>query len=376
MTFPVHPSVTSGRVLIVDDSVVVRKLVADVLRASSPELVVEAAASASIALSKIQMTPPDVIILDVEMPGMTGIEALPRLRAAAPRAKVIMFSSLTRRGAAATLDALALGAVDCVVKPANMRGLAESTELLRVELVTRVVGLLPRRAAPSTVAPAVRVGPRPTRPRQDRVDLVAIGSSTGGPNALADVLGAIGAGFGAPMVITQHMPALFTRMLAERLDGRSALRVVEAQDGDVLVPGGAWIAPGGRHLVVERQGTKLVARLNDEPPENFCRPSVDVMLRSVAKAVGAGTLAVILTGMGNDGARAAALVRQAGGTVIAQDQATSVVWGMPGQVVASGNADEILPLAEIAPALLRAFSGARVRSSVVTAVAPRVGGHV
>jgi two-component system chemotaxis response regulator CheB len=368
--------VSNGRVLVVDDSVVVRRLVSDVLKATSAELEIDVAATAAIALNKIAMTPPDVIILDVEMPGMTGIEALPRLRAAAPRAKVLMFSSLTRKGAAASLDAIALGAVDCVVKPASMKGLAESTELLKVELGGRVLALLPRAAAPP--AP-VRALPRPTRERREgRVELVAMGSSTGGPNALAEVLANLGRGFPAPLVMVQHMPPLFTKMLAERLDGKSGLRVHEAQDGDVIAPGGAWLAPGGRHLTVERQGPRLVCKLNDDPPENFCRPAVDVLFRSAARACGGSVLAVVLTGMGGDGARGAGVLRQSGAGVIVQDQATSVVWGMPGQVVALGHADAVLPLAEIGPAMARAVGerrfGARTTSEHVAAVA-RPGGH-
>jgi two-component system chemotaxis response regulator CheB len=245
--------------------------------------------------------------------------------------------------------------------------------------VPRITALLPRRMQSASLPPvALGVGPRPTRaPRPaDPVQIVAIGASTGGPNALAEVLGSLSPRLPAPVVVVQHMPALFTRMLAERLAARGPLRVVEAQDGDLLAPGGAWLAPGGRHLVVERQGTRLIARLNDDPPENFCRPAVDVMLRSVARACGAGVLGVILTGMGGDGARGAAVVRQGGGSVIAQDQATSVVWGMPGQTVATGQADEILPLGDIGAAITRSAAGQRVRTSNVVAVAPRAGGHV
>ena len=338
-------------VLVVDDSVVIRRLVTTVLE-SDPEIAVcGTAASGRIAINKLSQVAPDCVTLDMEMPDLDGLGTLRELRKTHPRLPVIMFSTLTERGAGATLDALALGANDYVCKPANVGSVPEAIASVRDQLVPKIKALCPplRGATPVAVprrtplVPQPSSGPTPT----GRVDVLAIGSSTGGPDALTALLPQLPASFPVPVVITQHMPPVFTRMFAQRLDGKCPLSVKEAEEGDVVEPGRILIAPGDRHLEVVRRGTRVVAHLTDAPPENFCRPAVDVMLRSVATAYGDRVLSVVLTGMGSDGARGCDVLRRAGAEVLAQDEATSVVWGMPGAVVAAGLAHRVLPLHQI-----------------------------
>ncbi len=344
------------RVLVVDDAVVMRRLVSQVLE-EDEDLTVVTAANGRIGLSKLVQTSPDAVILDIEMPELDGLGTLRELRKTHPDLPVIMFSTLTERGAAATLEAMSLGASDYVTKPANVGSVSESIERVRAELVPKIKALCERRHPVADDGGAPRPAPAPYRPlRSDplarhRVDVVAIGSSTGGPNALHEVLAALPGSLAVPVVITQHMPPVFTRLLAERLDTTCALQVREAAGGEVLHPGAVWIAPGDHHLVVRRVGTTAVLALEDGPPENSCRPAVDVMFRSVARVYGGRALAVVLTGMGADGQRGAELLRDAGAGVLAQDEPTSVVWGMPGAVVRSGLADEILPLSNVAEAI-------------------------
>jgi two-component system chemotaxis response regulator CheB len=339
------------RILIVDDAVVVRRMVSDVL-GQDPDLeVVGTAASGAIALQKITQVNPDVLTLDVEMPGMTGIETLVEIRKRHPMLPVIMFSTLTERGAATTLDALAAGASDYVTKPANVGSVSAAIQAVRESLIPKIKTLCWRIGGDSP-APARR----PTSPPRateagaasHRVDVLAIGTSTGGPNALAALMPALSAGFPVPIVIVQHMPPVFTRILAERLDGRCKFRVHEARHGDLLAPGHAWIAPGDHHMVLAREGTSIRIRLNQEMPENSCRPAVDPLFRSAAEVFGEHVLGAILTGMGYDGRRGAEAIRAAGGAMLAQDEATSVVWGMPGAVVEAGFANAVLPLPQIA----------------------------
>jgi two-component system chemotaxis response regulator CheB len=316
--------------------------------------------------------------MDVEMPEMDGLTAVRELRKKYPALPVIMFSALTAAGAAATLDALAAGATDYVTKPSNSGSIAGAIEAIREQLVPRIYALCGRRtpvvrppARPVTLHPIRPIRPQaPTMSRpvgSGRVDIVAIGSSTGGPEALAKVLPALSVDFAAPIVMVQHMPPLFTKMFAERLDRTTGLRVVEATDGLQVTGGMAVLAPGDRHLTLERSGTSVVARLNDGPPENSCRPAVDVLFRSVARLYGAGALAVVLTGMGRDGRDGSRDIRTAGGDVVAQDEATSVVWGMPGAVANAGLANSILPLSDVAAFLnSRINAGRLARSKVVT----------
>ena len=343
----------SIRVLVVDDAVVMRRLLSKVLE-EDDEITVVTAANGRIGLAKLVQNSPDAVVLDIEMPELDGLGTLRELRKTHPNLPVIMFSTLTERGASATLEAMSLGASDYVTKPANVGSVNESMERVRAELIPKLRALCGRRRPDPTIATAPRptapprpAPARPTAPRQP-VDIVAIGSSTGGPNALHEVIAALPGTLQVPVVITQHMPPVFTRLLAERLDATCALEVREAAGGEVLRPGTVWIAPGDRHLVVRRSGSEVELALDDGPPENSCRPSVDVMFRSVARAFGGRSLAVVLTGMGADGQRGAEVLREAGTEIVAQDEATSVVWGMPGSVVRAGLADEIVPLDGVA----------------------------
>jgi two-component system chemotaxis response regulator CheB len=336
------------RILVVDDAVVFRRLVSDVLNADPALEVVGTAANGRIALAKMTQVNPELVILDVEMPEMDGLATLAELRKHYPRVPVIMFSALTERGASATLDALALGAADYFTKPANVGGLDASLQVIRDELVPRIKALCPAAAAPPRAA-ASKVGfPAPVPGRAQDIDVLAIGASTGGPNALAELFSGLPADFPVPILIVQHMPPMFTRMMAERLSSQYALRVEEGASGTILQPGRGWVAPGDYHMAVVRDGLNVRVLIHKDPPENSCRPAVDVLFRSVAQTFGANTLAVILTGMGQDGLRGCEAIRAAGGQIVAQDEATSVVWGMPGFVVRAGLADRVLPLPQIA----------------------------
>ena len=360
-----------ARVLITDDAVVVRRLVSDVLSAVPTIDVVGTAPNGRIALQKIPQVAPDIVILDVEMPEMDGIETLTAIRAEHPDLPVVMFSTLTERGAATTLEALMRGANDYVTKPANVGSVAEAMERVRAELVPRIHALcgldsrtLGRAASPvrpvrvgvPSAAPSAR--PRPAvRPRTTstpaRVDLVVVGVSTGGPNALAEIVPALPSDLPVPVVIVQHMPPMFTRLLAERLDTHSGLAVREAAGGEHLDPGQGWIAPGDRHLEVRADpagGARLV--VHDGPRENSCRPAVDVLFRSAAQVIGRHALGVVLTGMGHDGRRGSEDLVAEGAQVIVQDEVTSVVWGMPGAVAAEGLASAVVPLDRMAAAIV------------------------
>jgi two-component system chemotaxis response regulator CheB len=353
------------RILVVDDAVLFRRLVVEELSRDSDLDVVATAANGRIALAKLDQVSPDVVILDVEMPEMDGLATLAELRKTHPRLPVIMFSALTERGAKATLDALALGATDYFTKPTGEGGLDASLQVIREQLIPEIkalcasarareqaagvrrpgaVFLPPGQVVPPARRPTVAAGP---------VEVLAIGTSTGGPNALAEVFGHLPADFPVPILIVQHMPPMFTRLLAERLSAQFPIRFQEAKSGGVLQPGHAWIAPGDHHMMVVRDGTQVRTLVHQDPPENSCRPAVDVLLRSVAQAFGPQSLTVILTGMGKDGLRGCEDVRQAGGQVVVQDEATSVVWGMPGYVCRAGLADKVLPLAQIGDEIVR-----------------------
>jgi two-component system chemotaxis response regulator CheB len=341
------------RILIVDDSVVIRRLLSDTLSGDPALEVVATASDGRIALAKISLLKPDLITLDIEMPVMNGLEALVEIRKLYPKLPVIMFSTLTERGAAATLDALALGASDYATKPSNTGSPAVAIERIRTDLIRKIkalCGVAPLKLPPLPgFRPAVKV-----RLCSDaRIEIVAIGTSTGGPNALTALLPQLPADFPVPIVIVQHMPPLFTRLLAERLNTLARLEVQEGNAGQKLQRGQVWIAPGDHHMTVARMGTEFVLGINHDPQENSCRPAVDVLFRSVAQTYGANALAVVLTGMGADGTRGSADIREAGGEVIAQDEASSVVWGMPGNVVAANLADHIYPLGGIAPEVVR-----------------------
>ena len=346
------------RVLIVDDSVVVRRLLSDVL-GSDPDLeVVGAAANGQIALTKIRKLHPDLVTLDVEMPVMDGLEALKEIRKDYPDLPVIMFSSLTEHNAAVTLDALAMGAQDYVTKPANVGSVVASTQSIREELIPKIKAFCPNTAGTtfaskiataSSDKPSSGGRPRPTQ----RIDIVAIAVSTGGPNALERIIPALPADFPVAVTIVQHMPPIFTNTLAQRLSAIAKIPVHEGAPGEIVRRGGVWIAPGGYHMSLTRKIAAVQIQTDQSPAENSCRPSADVLFRSVSKIYGARTLAVVLTGMGEDGLLGCKSIREAGGQVIVQDEATSVVWGMPGRVAMAGLADQTLPLDEIAPAIVR-----------------------
>lgn len=338
--------------LIVDDSVVIRRLLTDVL-ASDPALDVPgAAANGRIALAKMPQVNPDVVILDVEMPEMNGLETLAVLRRDYPHTPVIMFSTLTERGAAHTLEALALGASDYVTKPANVGDLGTAMARVRDELIPRIKALHRGSALPAPVPGGAGHLARAHHPG-GVVDVVAIGVSTGGPNALASLLPRLPEDFPVPVLVVQHMPPLFTKLLAGRLDGQCALTVREGVPGARVEAGTVWIAPGDWHMTVEKCGASVVLGTSRSSPENSCRPSVDVLFRSVASLYGSRVLAAVLTGMGQDGFRGAEAIHEAGGRVLVQDEASSVIWGMPGYVANGGLADRVLPIDQMAPEIMR-----------------------
>ena len=357
------------RVLVVDDSVVVRRLVTRVLDADPGIEVVGTASNGRLALSRVAQLAPDLVTMDIEMPEMDGISAVRQLRADRHRMPIIMFSTLTERGAVATLNALSAGATDYVTKPTGATGMEDALRRVGEELVPKIHALLPgHRPAPvatvtapsplpSRVRPRIQLRERSTRPGP--LHAVVLGSSTGGPAALSQVIGQLTSPPPVPIAVVQHMPALFTRQLADRLDRQGVATVSEATDGELMRDGHVYIAPGGRHLTIEAAGRGLRARLTDTAPVNYSRPSVDVLFRSAVQALGGRVLAVVLTGMGADGAAGAGRVADAGGTVLVQDEPSSVVWGMPGATAAAGHAHAILPLTEIAGAMERAMGEGR-----------------
>jgi two-component system chemotaxis response regulator CheB len=348
------------RVLVVDDSVVVRKIVTDVLSQDPGIEVVGTAVNGKIALAKVEQFKPDLVTMDIEMPEMNGIQAVRGIRATRNRVPIIMFSTLTERGASATLDALSAGANDYVTKPANVGSVAQSMESVREQLIPKIKALTGRPVITGPARAAALPPPRPAAPRTAPVEkpaILVIGSSTGGPEALAKVLPALPASLPVPVLIVQHMPPVFTRQFAQRLDRLSALRVVEALDGTPLAPGTVHLAPGDHHLTLRTTARGTTTVLSQGPPENFCRPAVDPLFRSAVETYRGAVLAVVLTGMGSDGKLGAARIREAGGSVVVQDQSTSVVWGMPGAVASAGLADEILPLDRIAETVVRRLTG-------------------
>jgi two-component system chemotaxis response regulator CheB len=347
-------------VLVVDDSVVIRRLVTDALQAEPDIRVVGTAPNGKVALAKIAQLAPDVVTLDIEMPEMDGLTTIREIRKTHAKLPVIMFSTLSVAGGAATLEALASGASDYVTKPANVGSVRESMTSVREQLIPRIRALTGRRA-PAAARPAaapVRVAAVPAGPPK-AIDILAVGCSTGGPEALATVLTRMPADLPVPVVVVQHMPPVFTRLFAERLDRTSRLHVSEAADGTPLVPGHVYIAPGDRHLEVVRRATGVVTRLHDGPPECFCRPAVDVLFRSVAAAYKGTALALVLTGMGQDGKRGSESLREGGSRIVVQDEATSVVWGMPGAVAGAGLAEAVLPLDQIGSAVLERITAMR-----------------
>jgi two-component system chemotaxis response regulator CheB len=349
-----------NRILIVDDSVVMRSLLRTVVCAEAGLEVAGTAADGKSALSAIETLRPDLVLLDVEMPVMDGLVTLRKLRAQGHKMPVIMCSSLTQRGARVTIEALACGASDYVAKPAGQSGREATLRAFSHDLIPRILALtshsqpvfpgIPRIPLMTPMEPPPRAQPLASTPTA-----LAIGVSTGGPAALETLLPALPSDFPLPVLIVQHMPELFTKLFAQRLNGRCRMQVREAVEGDRVCAGTIYIAKGDWHMEVLSaacNGSPATLHLNRGPLENHCRPSVDVLFRSVAVVYGAGALAVVLTGMGSDGLNGCRAIRDRGGSVLAQDEATSTVWGMPGAVANAGLAHRVLPLNAIAPEIL------------------------
>lgn len=358
---------TAIRALVVDDTAFYRKIITDILKTIPGVDVVGSAPDGIDALEKISALKPDMVTLDIEMPGMNGIEVLEKLRERRAEAGVIVVSTLTAKGGEMTLRALELGAFDFITKPQS-GSMSENMESVKAALTPLVHALAKRREirsllklAPSFQQPAPpRTGNAGTPvgafiTRKDRSEIVAIGVSTGGPNALAVVVPAFPANLSAPVLIVQHMPPVFTASLAKSLDAKSALRVKEAEDGEPVLPGKALIAPGGRHMKVEasHDGKTRIIRLTDDPPVNSCRPSVDYLFQSVARHYVGRATGVIMTGMGSDGFEGLKLMKKNGAFVIAQDESSCVVYGMPKGPVEAGIADVIAPLGSLAEKIVK-----------------------
>jgi len=353
------------RILIVDDSAVMRSLLRSVVCADAGLEVAGTAADGASALDSIEILRPDLILLDVEMPVMDGLATLKELRARGHKIPVIMCSSLTQRGARVTIEALAGGASDYVAKPAGQASREAATLALAQDLIPKIHALTSQmQAQPQPVLPGVArvpltlpLAPRwKAQPVSSIPAVLAIGVSTGGPAALDVLLPALPGIFPLPVVIVQHMPEQFTRLFAERLNGRCRLRVREAAEGDPVCAGTIYIARGNWHMEVlaaAHAGSPATLHLNQGPLENHCRPAVDALFRSVAAVYGSGVLAVVLTGMVSDGLTGCRTIRDCGGSVLAQDQATSTIWGMPGAVAHAGLAHNVLPLNDLAPEILR-----------------------
>ncbi len=349
------------RVLVVDDSAVIRRLVSEAISADSQLEVAGCAANGEIALAMIEQLSPDVVTLDVEMPIMNGIETLKAIRAKHPKMPVIMFSNLTERGADITIDALTRGASDYVTKPSNAGGPTLAKQRIGEALIPKIkalcgVRLVQARDRSSLSAPTAR---RHT-PRK-RIDVVAIGCSTGGPAALAVILAALPKDLPVPVLIVQHMLPTFTRFLTERLKSSCALHVKEAESGELVESGKIWLAPGGHHLRVTRERASGAVRLSTDqsPAENSCRPSVDVLFRSLAEVYSGNVLATVLTGMGMDGLAGCEALAALDAHILAQDEATSVVWSMPGHIAKAGLCNAVLPLEEIGPNIVKRVLSSR-----------------
>lgn len=362
------------RILIVDDSAVMRSLLRSVITSDVRLEVAGTAADGSSALTAVENLRPDLLLLDVEMPVMDGLVTLKKLRARGHKMPVIMCSSLTQRGAKVTIEALAVGASDYVAKPTGQSGREAATKALAQDLIPKIHALtshlqpaaqLATRGLPR--APLILPAAPPYKPQPISSVPVAlvIGVSTGGPAALDIMLPLLPANFALPVLIVQHMPELFTRLFAERLNGRCRLPTREAVEGEPVRAGTIYIARGNWHMEVQaaaRIGQPSTLHLNQGPLESHCRPAVDVLFRSAAAVYGAGVLAVVLTGMGSDGMLGCRVIRENGGSVLAQDQASSAVWGMPGAVANANLAHKILPLNAMVPEILRLTS--RTRSEV------------
>lgn len=356
------PKGSKIRVLVVDDSVVIRRLVTQALEEVPDIEIAGSAANGKIALQRIPQVNPDAITLDIEMPEMNGIEAVREIKKAYPQVRVIMFSTLTQRGAASTIEALSHGADDYVTKASNYGSLDKSMTSLRDELVPKIKQFfILAGAAPAVAAPRLASIPRPPvngiGPAAGAYarKAVVIGVSTGGPVALSRIIPMFPNDFPAPILIVQHMPPMFTRMLAERLQTQTKLRVTEAVEGDAVTPGRILIAPGDFHMKLRRLGNDIRVHLDQGPQENSCRPAVDVLFRSAAEIYGKAAVGAVLTGMGQDGLRGVETLKAQGAYIIAQDEASSVVWGMPGAVANAGLADTVTELDSVVGVIRNQF---------------------
>jgi len=341
------------QVLVVDDSALMRRLIADLLESDPGIEVVGTARDGQDAVEKVAMLHPDVVTMDVEMPGMNGLEALSHIMQQFP-VPVVMLTGL--RDADVALEAMERGAVDFLLKPSGT--ISVDLHKIRDELIRKVklARLVNLRKLTQPLPPAKPLPSFRSHPRRNGHRAVVIGASTGGPRAVEEILATLPGDLPAPVLIVQHMPPGFTRSFAERLNQRSALQVKEAEGGDILKPGRAFVAPGDFHMRVRPGRNHAVIRLEQSEPVNGVRPAVDVTMMDVAEVYGAGSVGVVLTGMGADGARGARRIKAAGGFVIAQDQGTSVVYGMPRAVVKTGAADRVLPLEEIPAAILQVLT--------------------
>jgi len=358
------------KVAVVDDSAVVRGLVSRWVDEDPTLHVVGKFSNGQLAVDGISNCAPDIIILDIEMPVMDGMTALPLILQKCPNAKVIMASTLTRRNAEISLKALSLGAVDYIPKPEGNSGVTTSSDF-REDLINKIKAVGRARSRPASTEPvakgvaqtAAAVAASPALRQFSTVlpRILAVGSSTGGPKALASFIRDIAQAIPlVPVLITQHMPPTFTSILAEHL-GRDAGRPAkEGENGEQLVTGTIYIAPGGYHMALVQKGTAITIKIYDGPEVNFCRPAVDPLFQSVAEIYGPAALGIILTGMGHDGARGATKIADAGGSIIAQDEATSVVWGMPGATAAAGACAAILPLESIGAKTVQLLKGGAV----------------
>jgi two-component system chemotaxis response regulator CheB len=379
MTFSSSSRASSGSsdsgisVMLVDDSSVIRGSLGRILERDSDLQVVQSVHNGKVAISAAERKQPDVIILDIEMPEMDGLTALPEILKVSPKSKVIMFSSLTDKGASHTLKAFSLGAVECLLKPTSSQGVGPGSEFER-HFISTIKGLFPGRklsgtgGATSAAAAVPTVAVTPPAPGKTfalyndaqsfkgRPDILLIGSSTGGPQALFELLKNF-KNFNIPILITQHMPPKFTTILAEHIQQQTGILAQEGAEGMALQAGQIYVAPGGYHMLLKREGTSVQITLDDGPQENFCKPAVDPMFRSALSVYGQKMLAVILTGMGSDGLKGGQILVEKGVRLIAQDEASSVVWGMPGAVAKAGICSAVLPLTEIGPWVRRAVTG-------------------
>lgn len=364
------------RVMLIDDSAVVRGLLTRSLESNPDVKIVGSCPNGEAGVNMVARAEPDVIILDVEMPIMDGLTALPKLLALRPQVRIVMCSSLTEKGAAITMKAMQLGAVECIAKPSSNSVPGAGSDFQRQLLgIVRGLGAAARKARPAPSSPArpatgpapaartgqtdpliaaIQKGPKTFPLRNNPADyrgkpaLIAIGSSTGGPQALFEVTKNL-KGLDMPIVLTQHMPATFTKILAQHIEQQSGIPSCEGAEGMRLEKGRLYVAPGGLHMELAEKDGGAIIHLSDAPPENFCKPAVDPMMRSAVKIYGRKVLGVILTGMGQDGLVGGKALVEAGGRLIAQDEASSVVWGMPGAVAMAGLCSAVLPLKDLGP---------------------------